>query len=58
MTVQEWREWARADAKRRQLPELEPLLESMAALLETLRTADFNPSPTPQSEPPEQRSAG
>ena len=42
MTVETWLEWALADADRRKLPELKPLLESLARATQALRTADFN----------------
>ena len=42
MTVDEWLAMTLADAERRQLPELEPLLESLARSLVALRNADFN----------------
>jgi hypothetical protein len=42
MTVETWLEWARADADRRNLPELKPLLESLAGAMRSLRSADFN----------------
>jgi hypothetical protein len=42
MTVAEWLEQAVADAVRRGLPELSPLLESLAAATTSLREADWN----------------
>jgi len=42
MTVETWLEWALADADRRNLPELKPLLESLARVTHALRSADFN----------------
>ena len=42
MTIQTWLEWALADADRRNLPDLKPLLETLARVLRTLRAADFN----------------
>jgi hypothetical protein len=42
MTVDEWLQWAIADAERRRLPELKPLLEMFAGTLRALRGADFN----------------
>ena len=42
MTVEEWLQWALADAERRGLPALKPLLETLARAIETLRSADFN----------------
>lgn len=40
MTVQAWLESACADAERRGLPELKPLLETVARALQSLRDAD------------------
>jgi hypothetical protein len=40
--VREWVETAIADAERRGLPELAPLLENLAQALATLRAADWN----------------
>jgi hypothetical protein len=45
MTVDEWLEWAVADAERRRRPGLKPLLEALARSLTALRDADFNDSP-------------
>jgi hypothetical protein len=42
MTVEQWLKDACADADRRGLPELKPLLESLVAPTVTLRTADWN----------------
>jgi hypothetical protein len=42
MTIEQWLEWAVADARRRGLPDLTPLLESFARSLRALREADFN----------------
>ena len=42
MSVEEWLKWAVTDANRRNLPELKPLLESLARVTLALRTADFN----------------
>ena len=42
MTVEEWLQWALADAERRDLPALKPLLENLARAIGTLRRADFN----------------
>jgi hypothetical protein len=45
MTTEQWLEWAVADAERRRLPGLKPLLEALARSLTALRDADFNDSP-------------
>ena len=45
MTVDEWLEWAVADAERRNLSGLKPLLEAFARSLRALRDAEFNESP-------------
>ena len=42
MTIEQWLEWAVADAERRKLPNLKPLLEAFAQSLRALRNADFN----------------
>jgi hypothetical protein len=42
MTVDQWLEAALADAERRGLPALKPLLETLARTTKTLRAADFN----------------
>jgi hypothetical protein len=42
MIIETWLEWALADADRRNLPELKPLLESLARVTHALRNADFN----------------
>jgi hypothetical protein len=42
MTVDRWLAAAIADAERRGLPELKPLLEGLAAATTALRAADWN----------------
>ena len=42
MTVDEWLKAAVADAERRGIPALRPLLEALAASTKALRAADFN----------------
>ena len=42
MTIHTWLACALADADRRNLPDLKPLLESLARVIESLRAADFN----------------
>ncbi len=42
MTVDAWLEAAIADAERRGMPELKPILEALARATRALRTADFN----------------
>jgi hypothetical protein len=42
MTIDGWLQAAIADAERRGLPELKPLLEMLARATKTLREADFN----------------
>jgi hypothetical protein len=37
-----WRDWAVADAKRRGLAELVPMLEGLAASIARLRAGDWN----------------
>jgi hypothetical protein len=41
MTVETWLEAAVADAERRNLPELKPILEALARSTAALRAADF-----------------
>ena len=42
MTINEWLQAAIADAERRRLPELKPILETLARATRALRGADFN----------------
>ena len=42
MTVESWLQAALADAERRALPDLKPLLEALARATRLLREADFN----------------
>jgi hypothetical protein len=42
MTIDDWLHWALADAERRGLPALKPLLEALARAMTSLREADFN----------------
>jgi hypothetical protein len=42
MTIDEWLKAAIADAERRGLPAIEPLLETLAGATKALRAADFN----------------
>jgi len=42
MTVDSWLEAAIADAERRALPDLKPLLEALAGATRLLRHADWN----------------
>jgi hypothetical protein len=42
MTVDQWLENANADAERRRLPALRPLLEALARATSVLRAADWN----------------
>ena len=51
MTIESWLQAAVADAAKRGLPELKPILETLAKATTALRAADFNddPSGSPQS---------
>jgi hypothetical protein len=53
MTVEEWLANAVRDADRRQLPDLKPVLETLARATKALRAADWNrdasDAPAPQS---------
>jgi len=42
MTIDAWLQAAIADAERRGLPELKPILETLARATTALRAADFN----------------
>ena len=45
MTIDTWLQNAIADAEQRGLPELKPILETLAKATRALRAADFNQSP-------------
>ena len=45
MTIAEWLAAAKADAEKRGLPELIPMLEGLAQATERLRAADWNDNP-------------
>ena len=45
MKIDVWLQSAVADAERRGLPELKPLLEALAKTVAVVRAADFNQSP-------------
>jgi hypothetical protein len=42
MTIDAWLKAALADAERRGLPELKPMLETLAKAAQVIRAADFN----------------
>jgi hypothetical protein len=42
MTIDAWLQSAVADAERRGLPELKPLLEALARSIDALRAGDYN----------------
>ena len=42
MTIESWLKAAIADAEKRGLPELKPILEALARSTQVLRAADFN----------------
>ena len=42
MTIESWLKAAIADAEKRGLPELKPILETLARATRALRSADFN----------------
>jgi hypothetical protein len=52
MTIDSWLQAALADAERRALPDLKPLLETLARATTALRGADWNEDPTGRSEDP------
>jgi len=47
MTIDHWLQTALAEAERRNLPALKPLLEALGRSLQTLRAADFNDDAAP-----------
>jgi hypothetical protein len=55
MTIDSWLQAAIADAERRGLPDLKPLLEALARATKGLRAADFNDSAAPSHQPPATR---
>jgi len=46
MTIAEWLAAAKADAEKRGLPELIPMLDGLAQATERLRAADWNDNPS------------
>ena len=46
MTIGEWLAAAKADAEKRGLPELLPMLDGLAQATERLRNADWNDDPS------------
>lgn len=56
MTIESWLNAAVADAERHGLPELKPLLESLAEATRALRAAPFDLSAGSGGEVPEPRS--
>ena len=50
MKVEDWLQAARADAKRRELPELEPLLEALARATQNLRREDTENASVPDDQ--------
>jgi hypothetical protein len=49
MTIAEWLAQARADAEKRGLPELIPMLDGLAQATARLRAADWNDNPDTQT---------
>ena len=54
MTGDDWLGAAKADARRRELPQLEPLLKALAAATRALRAAEWNQHAAmrPRADPP------
>jgi len=52
-TTDAWLAWATADAERRGLPELSPLLTALASAQRTLRAADWNEDAASDPQGPE-----
>ena len=50
MTIESWLQTAIADAERRALPDLKPLLEGLARATKLLRDADWNGDATGRPE--------
>ena len=50
MTIDQWLEASCADADRRELPELKPLLTTLAQATRVLRAADWNDLPRPAAK--------
>jgi hypothetical protein len=51
MNVDAWLQGAVADAERRGLPELKPLLEALAKAVVAVRAADFNVNASSDAKP-------
>jgi hypothetical protein len=51
MTIDTWLQNAIADAEHRGLPELKPILETLAKATRALRAADFNVSASSEQRP-------
>ena len=52
MTIDQWLQAAQADAERRGLPALKPLLDTLARTTKALRAADFNERADGADAPP------
>lgn len=52
MTIDDWLQAAIADAERRGLPGLKPVLEALARATRALRASDFNESANGTRQPP------
>jgi hypothetical protein len=57
MTIESWLQAAVADAERRGLPELKPILEALARTTAALRAADFNDNAADPNGPARHREA-
>jgi hypothetical protein len=51
VTIETWLQTAIAEAERRGLPDLKPLLETLAQAMRALRAADFNEHPAGRQPP-------
>jgi len=51
MNIDAWLQCAVADAERRGLPELKPLLEALAKTVAVVRAADFNVNASSDAKP-------
>ncbi len=50
-TIDAWKDWAIADAKRRGLDQLAPALEDLAQATRRLRATEWQPAPDAVAEP-------
>jgi hypothetical protein len=56
-SIESWRDWAKADAERRGLPQLGPLIDGLSATVARLRAGDWNHDASRGTERPGQSDA-